>query len=59
MRMNEIKVSAEETSFCEQKETKKLFYSAAWVEVLALPYHRARFKKVFRCFFQKALLAFC
>jgi hypothetical protein len=53
--------SAEAPSFCEQKdcpsgEAIKLFESGAWAEALGLPHHRARFKKVFACFFQKALL---
>jgi hypothetical protein len=37
---------------------KKLFYTGAGVEAPALQLLRTRFKKVFGCFFQKALLCF-
>jgi hypothetical protein len=52
------------TSFCEQKDgaaprgAKKLFYSSGRGVAAALPHHRTRVKKVFGCFFQKALLPF-
>jgi hypothetical protein len=51
------------SSFCEQKDgaaprgPKKLCYTGAWVVSQALPHPRTRFKKIFACFFQKALLA--
>jgi hypothetical protein len=48
----------EAPSFCEQKEAKKLFESGAWDVATALPHPGTSIKKVFACFFQKALLAF-
>jgi hypothetical protein len=41
------------TSFCEQKEAKKLFDSGGWELAPALPNHRTRCKKVFWFFFAK------
>jgi hypothetical protein len=35
------------SSFCEQKEPKKLYYSGAWCEAPALPHHRARIKNAY------------
>jgi hypothetical protein len=51
-------MDAKKTSFCEQKEAKKLYESGVWEWAMAVSRHRARCKKVFGCFFQKALLGF-
>jgi hypothetical protein len=48
----------EATSFCEQKEAKKLYDTGAGARAPALPHAQARLTKVFARFFQKAPLAF-
>jgi hypothetical protein len=53
-----MKVRQQETSFCEQKEAKKLFYSGACGGSAALPHHQARFKKSFWVLFSKSTAYF-
>jgi hypothetical protein len=42
--------------FVNKKKQKNFNHPKTWVEALALRRHQTRFKKVFACFFQKALL---
>jgi hypothetical protein len=48
-----VRGGLEEISFCEQKETKKLYDSLTWAVAPELPRHRAEFKRVFWFFFAK------